>query len=93
MANIFGYIVLFIFMEVIFWGIAYTTGRVLTPAISFGSWYAEPIKVNIETGKKEKKQTGLRLVEKSGKTYLGTTGVCLVGIFFWGIIVTVLLFV
>ena len=93
MEDIFGYIFICIFMEAIFWGVAYTTGRVLTPIISFGKWHADSILINSETRKKEKKQTGLKLVERSGNIYLGATGVCLVGLCFWGIVITALLVV
>lgn len=93
MEDIFGYIFISIFMEAIFWGVAYTTGRVLVPIISLGNWIAEPIQINPETGKKEKKQTGLRLIVKSGKAHLGAMGVCMVGFCFWGIVITILLIV
>lgn len=93
MEDILGYFLVSLFVETILWGVAYTTGSILTPIISFGKWRADSLQINSETRKKEKKQTGLKLIEKSGELYLGALGVCLVGFCFWGIFITVLIVV
>jgi len=91
MEDILGYVLVSLIFEAVFWGVAYTTGRVLTPIISLGRWRAHPLQINSETGKKEKKQTGVKLIEKAGKLYLGALGVCLVGFCFWGVVIIVLI--
>jgi hypothetical protein len=91
MEDILGYFLVSLFVEAIFWGVAYTTGRIFTPIISLGRWRAHPLLINSETGKKEKKQTGLKLIEKKEGLYLGALGVCLVGFSFWGIVIVALI--
>jgi hypothetical protein len=93
MEELFGVLLISLFMEIIFWGLIYTTGRILTPIVSFGKWRADPLLINSETGKKEKKQSGVKLIIKSGEVYLGVVGVCLLGLCFWAILIMVLLLV
>ncbi len=76
-------------MEVLFWGIAYGTGRILTrtPIVSFGKWRADRLVRDEDSGKINKRQSGVEIIHKSGSVYFGAIGVCLIGIGFWALVI------
>ena len=54
MEDFIGIIFIFLFVEVIYWGVSYSTGYLLTPIVSFGKWRADKIIKDKGTGKKRK---------------------------------------
>lgn len=93
MEEILGIIFIVFFMEIIFWGIAYATGCLLTPIISFGKWYPDSLIKDEETGKVIKGQSGFKLIERSGKLFLGAWSVSFLGFCFWIITILVIIFI
>ncbi|WP_445364179.1 hypothetical protein ACJJIQ_07410 [Microbulbifer sp. ANSA003] len=90
MEDFIGIIFILLFVEVIYWGISYSTGYLLTPIVSFGKWRADKIIKDKGTGKKRKHQTGFTLIERSGQVYLGAMAVCILGMCFWLIVILVM---
>jgi hypothetical protein len=83
MDDIIGFIFISIFMKLIFWGICYATGCLLTPLISLGKWQA---------GDSEKgNRSGFTLKKIDGELYLGSCSVALIGMLFWAVVITALL--
>ncbi len=83
MEDFLGFFIVSIFVEFIFWGVAYITGCVLTPIVSLGKWYPDAISRNPDTGKRLKSKIGFKLSIRSGKTYLGAWAVAFIGFIFW----------
>lgn len=91
MSDIIGFFIVSIFMELIFWGICYGTGSILTVLISFGKWQAEDI---VESNKRSNilKRSSFTLNKRDGNTYLGSCSVSLLGVFFWSSIILIIYF-
>ena len=87
MEDIIGILVVMLFAEIIFWGIAYSTGCFIVPIVSGGKWEADWLTRNEEGKTKGMKQSGFSLVEKSGKLYLGAVAVSLIGLLFWVLVI------
>jgi hypothetical protein len=83
MEDFIGILLITLFMEIFFWGFIYGTGYLLTPIITLGKWLPDRLIKHEDTGKIIKKQSGVQLIHRSGKTYLGAWGVLLIGFGFW----------
>ena len=91
MEEFFGFIFIGIFMEVIFWGISYIIGRILTPLISLGRWRAEAIRDRKDIHDKCKKQKTFTLTSDGEQVYLGAFAVAFIGMLFWLIVIILFL--
>jgi len=91
MEDILGFIFILLFIEVIFWGVAYSTGCLLTPIVSFGKWQPDCLIKNENNKTRGKKQSGVTLIKRAGQTYLGAIGVSLLGLSFWFLVITLFL--
>lgn len=90
MDDFIGFLFFWLFIEFIFWGLAYSTGSLLINLFSLGKWYPDSLLKNKETGKILKHQSGFKLIKRSNKTYLGASAVAFIGFCFW---VAVLFFI
>lgn len=82
-------IIVLILLEIIFWG----TGCLLTPIVSFGKWIPDSFFKNEKTGKIIKSESGFKLIERSGKIYLGAVAVAFLGFCFWVTVLVLFVFV
>lgn len=87
MEDILSLMFMILFIEVIFWGLAYFTGSLLIPIVSLGRWRPEVLVRDGDTGKRQVIQSGFTLIERSGETYLGAFGVSIIGMCFWIVVV------
>jgi hypothetical protein len=93
MEDILFYIFYLFFMEIAFWGLIYGTGYLLTPILSFGKWLPDRLIKNEETGRLLRSQSGIKLIDRSGKTYLGAWGVSLLGFCFWVLVILLIVYI
>ena len=93
MEDIIGFVFIWLFIEFIFWGVAYSTGCLITPIVSFGKWKADILIRNKENKTKGKKQSGCTLIKRSGQIYLGALGVSFLGLCFWSLVVIMLVLI
>lgn len=82
MEDIIGIVFITLFIETIFWGLAYGIGCLLTPIVSFGKWVPDSLIKDVNTGKVIKHQSGFKLIERSDQIYLGSWGVAFLGFCF-----------
>lgn len=87
MEEFFGYLLVYLFVELIFWGFLYGTGCLIVPLISFGQCHADPLLRETDGPKRARKQTGMKLIRRSGKIYLGACAVSFLGLGFWVLVI------
>ena len=76
-------LLIYVTVELVFWGVFYGTGYVLTPIVSFGYLKPEQYEKDKEL-RKQKKSLLIPLIKKTENiTYLKSENVALVGMLFW----------
>ena len=83
MEDIIGVLLITLFFEAIFWGLAYGTGCLLTPIVSLGKWAPDSLTKDDLTGKIIRQQSSVKLIERADQIYLGSWGVAFLGFSFW----------
>lgn len=92
MEDIVGLLFVWLVLEVVFWGVMYTTGSVLIRIISLGKCLPDRV-ARSESGRVSKKQSGFCLIRHSGQIYLGAWAVCILGLAFWAVVVLCFVFI
>lgn len=85
-----GFLLVWLLMELIFWGFMYFTGFALVLLISFGKLKPDALS-RLESGRVAKRQSGFKVFDREGKKYLGAWGVCAVGLFFWAVVLSAII--
>ena len=93
MEDFIGFLFFWLFIEFIFWGLAYVTGSLLITLTSLGKWYPDSLLRNEETGKILKHQSGFKFIKRSEKVYLGASAVALIGFSFWVAVLFLIFFI
>jgi hypothetical protein len=87
MEELIAFIFIGLIMELLFWGILYTTGRFIIYIVSFGKWKAKPRLKNKEN------LPAAHSINKSTGVLIDAIGVCLIGFFFWMIVIALIIWI
>ncbi len=77
------FLLIYVIVELVFWGVFYGTGYILTPIVSFGHLKPEQHQ-KVKELREHKKRSLFPLVKKKENiSYLKPENVALIGMFFW----------
>jgi hypothetical protein len=87
MEELIAFVFIGLIMEILFWGVLYTSGRFIIYIFSFGKWKAKPRLKNKEN------QSATHSIHKSTDFFIDAIGVCLIGFCFWVIIIALFIWI